>query len=61
MTPTIAEQLRDIAGTLRAQIEEGEFEACDVFTQTDMETLPATLERIANQADAAARMGEGRA
>lgn len=55
MVPTVADQLRDIAGTLRAQIEEGEFVCCDTDVQTDIETLPAALERIANQADGAAR------
>ncbi len=59
MTPTVAMQLRDIAGTLRALVEEGEFDDCDTTVAADMESLPLTLERIAAQAEAAARM-EGR-
>ena len=53
MAPTVAAQLRDIAGTLRAQIEEGEFEVCDHFVAVDMAALPAALERIAAQSEQA--------
>ena len=56
MAPTVAMQLRDIAGTLRAQIEEGEFEVCDHFVAVDMAALPAALERIAAQSEQAANL-----
>jgi hypothetical protein len=61
MAPTVSAQLRDIAGTLRAQIEEGEFVDCTECVQTDMDALPAALERIAKQAEDAVRLAEGRA
>lgn len=51
MDPTVAAQLRDIAGTLRTHLEEGEFEVCDHFVAVDMAALPAALERIARQSE----------
>jgi hypothetical protein len=57
MTLTIAAQLRDIAGTLRAYVEEGKFDDCDTIIAADMLTLPLTLERIAKQAEDAAKLG----
>jgi hypothetical protein len=53
MMPTVSAQLLDIAGTLRAHIEEGEFDKCDAFVSVEMATLPAELERIAKQAEQA--------
>ncbi len=44
-----ANQLRDIAGKLRADIEEGAFASCDEVVQFDMGSLPAALERIAKE------------
>lgn len=51
MRPTVAIQLRDIAGTLRAVVEEGGFAASPPDIQADMSSLPAALERIAAQAE----------
>jgi hypothetical protein len=56
MVPTVAMQLRDIAGSLRAMDEEGEFSCCKDFVRDDITHLPAALERLADQADAAARL-----
>jgi hypothetical protein len=57
MAPTVSAQLRDIAGTLRAYVEEGEFDDCDTTIAADMLTLPLTLERIAKRVEDAAKLG----
>lgn len=51
MNPTVADQLRNIAGTIRARCEEGEFENCPEWVLLDMIALPPELERIAKLAD----------
>lgn len=56
MLPTASMQLRDIAGALRAKAEEGEFDCCKQFVQDDLASLPASLERIAGQMEAALGM-----
>lgn len=42
-------QLRDIAGALRAQFEEGAFDGMDAHVREDIRTLPSSLERIADE------------
>ena len=49
MTPS--DQLRDIAGALRAQFEEGAFDPLNAHVREDIRTLPATLEQIAREAE----------
>lgn len=51
MAPSVAHRLRDMAGKLRADNEEGAFAPCDVHVQEDVGSLPAALERLADELD----------
>lgn len=49
MTPS--DQLRDIAGALRAHHEEGDFADCQEHIRMDLQSLPLALENIADELD----------
>lgn len=51
MHTRIAAELRDIASTLRTAYENGSFALCFAHDRADMASLPATLERLADQAE----------
>lgn len=46
-----SDKLRDIAGALRAMIEEGALAPCEGFVQQDIGALPRDLERLADEVD----------
>ena len=51
MMITVAAQLRDIAGALRAQVEEDAFGLCFEPVRADMASLPAALDRLAKEVE----------